>query len=48
MDSTLNLRMFTFFPTIPTLEIAEKAIFMVIVLVMVMVLVMFIIMAMVI
>ena len=29
MDSTLNLRMFTFFPTILALKMAEIAIFMV-------------------
>ena len=36
MDSTLNLRMFTFFPTILALKMAEIAIFMVMVMVMVM------------
>ena len=36
MDSTLNLRMFTLFPNILALKMAEIAIFMVMVMVMVM------------
>ena len=44
MDSILNLRMFTFFPTILALKMAEIVIFMVMVMIMVMVMVMVVVM----